>query len=319
MLGAVTKEMEMSTVKAEALDGKFIMDVNVTRVDKGDLLVLDNPNYEQLLRTYKHLEGIQMADNGRKPKLPVHLILGASDYMRIKTSERPRVCQIGDPVAEKTRFDWTIIAQGKEIDYTALILTQTSQSDYEGLCQLDVLVLRTHLYTIKKEVYAEFQEQLVRSKEGWYGTGLPWKGAHPPVPTNLNGSLRRLTNLQRKLRRSELTESYTEIIEQQKADGIVETATNQPDGAEFYIPHKPVVRDTAESTKVRIVYDASARAYPEAPSLNECLNAGPPLQSKLWNVLVRMRFHPVMLTGDLKRAFLQVLIKEAERDALSFH
>ena len=103
MLGALTKEMEMSTVKAEALDGKFIMDVNVTRVDKGDLLVLDNSNYEQLLRTYKHLEGIQMADNGRKPKLPVHLILGVSDYMRINTSERPRVGQIGDPARGTNR------------------------------------------------------------------------------------------------------------------------------------------------------------------------------------------------------------------------
>ena len=92
-----------------------------------------------------------MADNGRKPKLPVHLILGVSDYMRINTSERPRVGQIGDP-AKKTRFDWTIIAQGKEIDYTSLLLTQTR---------------------------------------------LPWKGAHPHLPTNLNGSLRRLTNQQR--------------------------------------------------------------------------------------------------------------------------
>lgn len=99
----------------------------------------------------------------------------------------------------------------------------------------------------------------------------------------------------------------------------METANNQPDGVEFYIPHKPVVRDAAESTKVRIVYDASARAHPEAPSLNKCLNAGPPLQNKLWNVLVRMRFHPVVLTGDLKQAFLQVRIKEAERDALRFH
>ena len=80
--------------------------------------------------------------------------------------------------------------------------------------------------------------------------------------------MQRLTNLQRKLRRSELTESYTEIIEQQKADGIMETATNQPDGVEFYIPHKPVVRDTAESNNVRIVYDASAWARQEAPSLN---------------------------------------------------
>ena len=101
------------------------------------------------------------------------------------------------------------------------------------------------------------------------------------------------------MRQSELTENYREIIEQQKADGIVETANNQPDDVEFYIPHKLVVRYVAESTKVQTVYDTSARAHPEAPSLNECLNAGPPLQNKLWSVLVRMRFHPVMFTGDL--------------------
>ena len=64
-------------------------------------------------------------------------------------------------------------------------------------------------------------------------------------------------------------------------------------GREFYIPHKGVVRETAESTKLRIVYDASARAWDSAPSLNECLNTGPPLQNKLWSVLVRGRFNPV--------------------------
>lgn len=32
-----------------------------------------------------------------------------------------------------------------------------------------------------------------------------------------------------------------------------------------------------------------------------------------------MRFHPVRVTGDLKQAFLQVRIKEAERVALTFH
>ena len=72
----------------------------------------------------------------------------------------------------------------------------------------------------------------------------------------------------------------------------------------------------AESTKLRIVYDASARAYPVAPILNDCLNAAdPPHQNHLWSVLARMRFHP----GDLKLAFLQVRIKQAERDALRFH
>ena len=68
-----------------------------------------------------------------------------------------------------------------------------------------------------------------------------------------------------------------------------------------------------------IVYDASARAHPSAPSLNDCLNAGPPLQNKLRDVLVCQRCYPVAVTGDLKKAFLQVRIRELDRDALTFH
>ena len=91
------------------------------------------------------------------------------------------------------------------------------------------------------------------------------------------------------------------------------------EGVEFYIPHKPVIREEAASTKVRVVYDASAKAHPNAVSLNDCLYRGPPLQNKLWNVLVRSRIHPVAVVGDLKKAFLQVRIREADRDALRFH
>ena len=109
------------------------------------------------------------------------------------------------------------------------------------------------------------------------------------------------------------------MIQEQLALGIVERAPNTVEGREFYIPHKGVVRETAESTKLRIVYDASARAWNGAPSLNECLNTGPPLQNKLWSVLVRGWFNPVAVTGDIKKAFLQVRIKSEERDALRFH
>ena len=39
------------------------------------------------------------------------------------------------------------------------------------------------------------------------------------------------------------------------------------------------MRDAAESTKVRIAFDASARADNKSPSLNDCLETGPSLQN----------------------------------------
>jgi hypothetical protein len=123
----------------------------------------------------------------------------------------------------------------------------------------------------------------------------------------------------RKLNRSSVTEKYDQIIQEQIQEDIVQSATEKPDEHEFHIPHKPVMRDNADSTKLRRVYDASAKESAEAPSLNDCIHTGPSLQNKLWSVLVRGRFHPVAVSGDLQKAFLQVRIKAEDRDALQFH
>ena len=115
-------------------------------------------------------------------------------------------------------------------------------------------------------------------------------------------------------------EGYNDIIQTQLSQGIVERADEVvKDGREFYISHKAVVRENAESTNIRIVYDASARANTSVPSLNKCLEIGPPLQSQLWNVLIRNKFYLVAIAGDLNQTFLQIRVRREDRDALRFH
>ena len=127
------------------------------------------------------------------------------------------------------------------------------------------------------------------------------------------GSLKRLNALTRRLEKQPgMLEKYNDVIQNQLTQGIVEHVTDEAKGREFYIPHKPVIPETAESTKLRIVYDASARVHEKAPSLNDCLETDPPLQNSIWSVLVRNRFHPVALAGDLKQ-------DRDDRDALRFH
>ena len=115
-----------------------------------------------------------------------------------------------------------------------------------------------------------------------------------------------------------MLKAYDEIIRNQFKEGIVELAPTKIKGPVHYIPHKPVEEKNEQSTKLRIVYDASAKEDKDLPSLNDCLEIGPPLQRKIFDILTRIRFKPILLTGDLKQTFLQIFIRESERDALNF-
>ena len=79
----------------------------------------------------------------------------------------------------------------------------------------------------------------------------------------------------------------------------------------WYLPHFPVVRMDKTTTKVRIVFDCSAKC--KGTSLNDMILAGPKLQQDFFNVLVRFRRNPVGIVCDIKEMYLQIEIKEEDR------
>ena len=274
--------MQVFDVVISSVSGDFKLDVDITKVNKRELLVLENPFYKQIIEANPHLKGVRMDDDDTKKMLPVHMILGANDFAKIHTGEWLRVGRRGDPVAEFTRFGWTImspgadscLSPGADSCLSPALLAVNSNADYEKLCALDVLGLADSATGDQNAVYDEFKEQLVRAPEGWYEIGLPWKGNCPSLPNNRDGSLRRLNTLVRKLRKTDLLDEYDVVIREQLEEGVVERAPAEVTGREFFLPHRAVVRRNAETTKLRVVYDASARAQEKAPSLNDCLHAG---------------------------------------------
>ena len=115
-----------------------------------------------------------------------------------------------------------------------------------------------------------------------------------------------------------ILEEYQLLLNDQLSLGIIEHVTSD-DRSSFsktcnhYLPHHPVVKQNRSTIKVRIVYDESATSH-ESPSLNDCLQVGPNLIPKLFNVLIRFRCHPVTLTVDIEKAFLMVSITKENRD-----
>ena len=316
-----TSNKTIDVHKLEVTDVKdsFVLKTGVTTVERSNLLSLPNPKYNETIKRFEHLIGVTMDDTDEKEELPIHLILGASEYAKIKTPSQPRVGQTGEPVGEFTKFGWTIMSPGTDDDFTKMLFTKTSMHDYQKLCDLDVFGLQKSPNE-EQSIYEDFNEQLRQSKEGWYETGLLWKSGMEDLPSNERGSRAMLTKLVQRLeKKPDVMKQYQEIIKDQERQGIIEKAPQESSQRKFYIPHKHVVKESAETTKVRIVYDESARESDDSPSLTDCLETGPVLQNLLWDILVRNRFKPVALSGDLKQAFLQVRIKKEDRDVLRFH
>ena len=84
--GTLTKNIEVNNVTVSDTKASCVIPVCVTRIERGELLSLKNPNYAKMVKEYAHLKGVHMEDTDTKRMLPVHMILGANEYTRINTS-----------------------------------------------------------------------------------------------------------------------------------------------------------------------------------------------------------------------------------------
>ena len=118
-------------------------------------------------------------------------------------------------------------------------------------------------------VYEKFVQQIKYDGQR-YGVSLPWKEHHPPLPDYYDLCHKWLINLLMRLRQSpQRLNDYNSIVQDQVSKGIVEIVTEPTSpvvtGRIHYLPHHGVVRQDKSTSKLQIVYDASAKSH--GPSL----------------------------------------------------
>ena len=97
---------------------------------------------------------------------------------------------------------------------------------------------------------------------------------------------------------------YDSIIREQVDRGVIEKIDNtNQDGEKHYLPRHAVITPLKSTTKVRIVYDESAKSRDENKSLNECLYRGSVMINDLCCILIRFRLHTIALVADIERHF----------------
>jgi len=170
----------------------------------------------------------------------------------------------------------------------------------------------------EKTLYDDFANNITFS-DGRYKVSLPWKEFHEPLPDNYQLSLKRLQGLLCRLRQDPaILKEYDRTIKDQLEKGIIEAVQVEELTSHqvHYLPHHAVVRRDKTTTKLRVVYDASAKS--DGPSLNECLHKGPRFNQLILDLLLRFRSYRIALTADVEKAFLMIAIDDKDRDVLRF-
>ena len=273
----------------------------------------------EVLNSFSHLE---LADPLTERQLTIDILVGIDHYWNLVKQGELRLD--GGPVAQETALGWVISGQVSAPlaggATSLLCLGDIHEQSLQRLWSLEGIGVREPEEG-DSELLARFNASVVRA-DGRYEVALPWKtDSIERLQENRAAAEARLAGLSRRLAKDpDLGVAYSEALQEMEKAGVVEEVpTEELDGPHpcFYLPHRPVVKDSSTSTRVRPVFDASA-AGPNGISLNDCLEVGPSLVPSLVDLLLRFRRWRIAVTADISKAFLQVALRKEDRDVHRF-
>ena len=298
---------------------RFRSELHATTADRvtGDLQAVDGQvNGPQ----WRHLQSIPFPSVGKRTHVDV--LIGV-DHPEVHTSLAEIRGTTSEPIARLTPLGWTCIGPSTPTarprvftGHSQTFFVQRRDTELDNLVRQlwqvdssDHIVPPSNALTQPEAKALDTVAQSCKMVDGRFEVNMPWKDGHVPteLPESYSTALRRLEATERRLRREpSIADAYSDVISKYTEKQYVRKVSDVDSDRQpaWYLPHFAVVRPDKETTKTRIVFDASATT--DGVSLNSLLHAGPMFQRDLVEVLVRFREKPVAIVCDISEMYLQV-------------
>lgn len=277
---------------------------------------LETVNWNECTQKYSHLKGIEFPFI--KDRNSVDLLIGL-DCLELHAAIFEVRGQPGQPVARLTPLGWTCVGQilsNGSSDQTFFVKDQELNTALRKFWEIEeVSTEKQPLYSESEQAALNQSEQSLRIVDDRYEIGFPWKESKDKLENNYEMARKRLENTEKRLNKNpEIRETYSKTINMYLEKGYINKipgGKTDDSKSNWYLPHFPVIKPDKLTTKVRLVFDASAR-YKDL-SLNDVIHPGPKLQGDLFSILLRFRHHPVALVCDIQEMYLQIGILPTDR------
>ena len=204
--------------------------------------------------------------------------------------------------------------------FTSIDDASPSKPNLEDFWSIESIGVYDNPRTTNDEFVMRNFKETVTFEEGRYQVTWPWKDIPRDLPVNRELAMVRLRSTVSRMRsKPDLMKRYDAIIQDQLNKEFIEKGNSTfADGTTHYLPHHAVINPLKPTTKLRIVYDASARTRKENKSLNECLYRGPVMLNNLCGLLMRFRLNSIAVVADIEKAFLQIGLQPDQRYVTRF-
>ena len=271
---------------------------------------------------YPHLQNLFISDFTDDPTMEVDILVGGDFYWSFMTGNIIKGPVPNSPTALQTTIGWVLSGQnstpaGEDTQSMITVSLNTSTFEENMKAFWEVEESPTPVDDVMKSFKSDIQFNGKR-----YVVKLPFKIDHEFLPDNRRNCERRLNTLCKQLKKKpEQYKLYDQLFREYERDGIIEQVPRveigEP-GKVCYLSHRPIVREDRETTKIRPVFDGSAAATADSPSLNDILHTGPNLLSLIYDVLLRFILRRIVVMSDIKQAFLNVEVHPDHVDFLRF-
>ena len=219
---------------------------------------------------WSHLTGLSLADPDYGTPGSVDLLLGADVFSRVVLHGR-RFGPAGTPSAFKTQFGWVLTGSAgqdshKKSCYLALAEESHLPSDelLRKFWEVENPYLQdTSLSVTEKKVIDHFKENHHRDAEGRFIVPLPLKPDAAPLGESRVRAFRRFKNLEKSLyakgQFKEFADCINEYFELGHAELVPASEVPKPHDQTYYMPMHAVYKESSTTTKLRVVFDASAK------------------------------------------------------------
>ena len=276
--------------------------------------------------SWTHISDLSLADPDFGNPGRIDILLGVDIYSDALLNGR-RSGPPGTPTAFETQFGWVLAGRTnlKAPAHCSIATHHVAVSSDDDILRKfwEVEEHPKDVSTLSPEertVVQHFQETHTRNDVGRFVTPLPKKPQCKPLGESRSQAVRRFLSLERTLHSKgkfpEFSAVVQEYFDMEHAELIPVADLQKPANDVFYLPMHAVRKEDSTTTKLRVVFDASAKSA-TGLSLNDLL-VGPTVHPTLIDVLLRFRFHRVALTADVSKMYRAVELTPSDRDLHRF-